>query len=121
MLFVASSQKDSSNTSPSAVKSGEGALPSVHAEVFIGFPKSDDFYLILANVPEGTTWHHVKDFLKGQADLELDTYINLHGVRNDSGWIRVVGYRAFRQVKRIFQQSIFRGQQAVVRDPGYQR
>ena len=112
-----------------------------------GDPESGPFYLIIANIPEGTTWHHVKDFVNSQADLKPDLYVNLTGVRMDSGWIRVIGYRAFRQVKStcslslrghvpawhaiakpdnhtlmvgIFEQNSFRGKQVVVHDPGYQ-
>jgi hypothetical protein len=114
--------------------------PSVRLEA--GDGKTGPFYLIIGNVPEGTIWHHMKDFVKSQSDRWVDMYVNLHGVRMDSGWIRVVGYLAFRRVEstcslslericafpkpdnhtlvvEIFRQNIFRGRRLLVHNPGY--
>lgn len=109
-LFPPSQFFPSTHTQCDSVNSTQGMddLPSVL--VGSGPPDTGPFYLIIANVPEGTTWQHVKDFVKSQVDLKrLDMYVNLHGARMDSGWIRVIGYKAFRQIKSMCSPSL-RGQ-----------
>lgn len=92
------------HTSPNSIQ-GMDDPPSVL--VGSGPLDTGPFYLIIANVPEGTTWQHVKDFVKSQVDLKrLDMYVNLHGARMDSGWIRVIGYKAFRQIKSTCSPSL---------------
>ncbi|KAK0725585.1 hypothetical protein B0H67DRAFT_135696 [Lasiosphaeris hirsuta] len=88
--------------------------------VSAGDPVTGPYYIIIAHIPDGAVWQDLKDWIKSQIPgKKLDIYINLGGRRNDSGWVRVIGMRNFKQVKRLLRQSTFRGHQILAHDPGY--
>ncbi|KAK3363679.1 hypothetical protein B0T25DRAFT_52665 [Lasiosphaeria hispida] len=85
-----------------------------------GDPVTGPYYIIIAQVPDGTTWQDIKDWVKSQIPGgKLDIYVNLSGRRNDTGWVRVVGMRNFKQVRRLIKKSPFRGHQILAHNPGY--
>ncbi|EGO51783.1 hypothetical protein NEUTE1DRAFT_89512 [Neurospora tetrasperma FGSC 2508] len=57
------------------------------------------YYIIISGLPERTSWQDVKDFIKSQIPWKLDLYVSIFGKRQDSGWVRVVGFKAFNHVR----------------------
>lgn len=54
-----------------------------------------------SELPERTSWQDVKDFIKSQIPWKLDLYVSIFGKRQDSGWVRVVGFKAFNHVRSM--------------------
>ncbi|KHE80340.1 hypothetical protein GE21DRAFT_472 [Neurospora crassa] len=77
------------------------------------------YYIIISGLPERTSWQDVKDFIKSQIPWKLDLYVSIFGKRQDSGWVRVVGFKAFNHVRRVLGESLFRGREILAHNPGY--
>ncbi|KAK1782800.1 hypothetical protein QBC45DRAFT_401837 [Copromyces sp. CBS 386.78] len=92
--------------------SGVGVLP-IHTSAQ---PCSD---LQSPQLPERTSWQDVKDFIKSQIPWKLDIYVSIFGKRRDSGWVRVIGFKAFNHVRRVLGESLFRGREILAHNPGY--
>ncbi|KAK1826522.1 hypothetical protein QBC39DRAFT_397388 [Podospora conica] len=85
-----------------------------------GHRLSGPFYLIVANLPNDTTWQQIMDFLKKYMNVrQFDIYVNLMGEERNHGWIRVVGYSGWHMVKRALDEHRFRGTYIVTHNPGY--
>ena len=96
--------------------------------------------LTFYQLPDKTNWQDVKDFVKSQIPRKLDIYVNISGKRKDSGWIRVIGLKAFKEVRSkltqtrllcsqsnithsepgVLQESPFRGHEILAHNPGYE-
>ncbi|KAK3396104.1 hypothetical protein B0T20DRAFT_481111 [Sordaria brevicollis] len=77
------------------------------------------YYIIISGLPERTSWQDVKDFVKSQIPWKLDIYVSIFGKRQDSGWVRVIGFKAFNHVRRVLGESLFRGREILAHNPGY--
>ncbi|KAH7628459.1 hypothetical protein B0T09DRAFT_162067 [Sordaria sp. MPI-SDFR-AT-0083] len=77
------------------------------------------YYIIISGLPERTSWQDVKDFIKSQIPWKLDIYVSIFGKRQDSGWVRVIGFKAFNHVRRVLGESLFRGREILAHNPGY--
>lgn len=58
-----------------------------------------------SQLPERTSWQDVKDFIKSQIPWKLDIYVSIFGKRQDSGWVRVIGFKAFNHVRSMYFQA----------------
>lgn len=77
------------------------------------------YYIIISGLPERTSWQDVKDFIKSQIPWKLDIYVSIFGKRQDSGWVRVIGFKAFNHVRGVLGESLFRGREILAHNPGY--
>ncbi|KAK0669528.1 hypothetical protein QBC41DRAFT_274362 [Cercophora samala] len=77
------------------------------------------FYILVSNLPDQTDAREFRNFVFSLLHKKSEVFVGIQGEQRNRGWVRIVGFSQFENVKKWLASARFRGRHIKVDDPGY--